>query len=154
MQDFSRRIDGYLNLHHKAEAGLPHLKAEGSGTKITQRQRALAVKVRQARRGAKQGDIFTPEISAYFSRSIKAAYQANGERIQASFESTQLDKQKLEVNAPYPENLSYTMTPPSILLHLPKLPAELEYRIVGRDLILRDIECNLVLDIMPNAIPQ
>jgi hypothetical protein len=31
---------------------------------------------------------------------------------------------------------------------LPELPKELEYRFVGRELVLRDIAANLVLDVV------
>ena len=41
--------------------------------------------------------------------------------------------------------------PPSLLLNLPKLPKELEYRFVGRELILRDIAANLIVDVIPEV---
>jgi hypothetical protein len=37
-------------------------------------------------------------------------------------------------------------------MNLPPLPAELEYRVVGHSLILRDIEANLIVDFIVNAI--
>jgi hypothetical protein len=40
------------------------------------------------------------------------------------------------------------------LLRLPQLPKEVEYRFVGRDLILRDVAANLIVDFLPNAVPQ
>jgi hypothetical protein len=42
--------------------------------------------------------------------------------------------------------------PPSLLLNLPKLPEGLEYRFVGRNLILYDSKANLIVDILRNAI--
>ena len=44
--------------------------------------------------------------------------------------------------------------PPSILLNLPALPHELDYRIVGRTLVLRDVGANLMVDYIPGAIPS
>jgi hypothetical protein len=44
-------------------------------------------------------------------------------------------------------------TPPTILMNLPRLPPELEYRINGRALVLRDTNANLVVDLIPDAIP-
>ena len=43
--------------------------------------------------------------------------------------------------------------PPSLLMALPQLPRELDYRIVGRDLVLHDVNADLVVDIIPNALP-
>ena len=43
-------------------------------------------------------------------------------------------------------------TPPCVLAVLPPLPDELQYRFVGRDLVLVDIEANLIVDVLPEAI--
>jgi hypothetical protein len=42
--------------------------------------------------------------------------------------------------------------PPSVLLRLPKLPKGLEYRFVGKHLILYDMKANLIVDIFRNAV--
>jgi hypothetical protein len=39
------------------------------------------------------------------------------------------------------------------LSKLPQLPQELAYRIVGRDLTLKDTKAELIVDLIPNAIP-
>ena len=40
-----------------------------------------------------------------------------------------------------------------LLTPLPALPPGLEYRVVGRDLVLRDVDANLVLDVLDLALP-
>ncbi len=42
--------------------------------------------------------------------------------------------------------------PPSLLLKLPALPEQVKYAFVGRALILRDTEANVILDFIPDAI--
>jgi hypothetical protein len=42
--------------------------------------------------------------------------------------------------------------PPQLLLALPQLPDELQYRFVGEHLLLVDKESGLILDFMTNAI--
>jgi hypothetical protein len=42
--------------------------------------------------------------------------------------------------------------PPNILLRLPELPKDMEYRFVGRHLILRDVRANMIIDEIPYAI--
>ena len=59
----------------------------------------------------------------------------------------------LKVNRPYPEGVPLQTTPPSLLLSLPKLPPEVEYRVVGHALVLRDVAANLIVDYAPNTIP-
>lgn len=44
-------------------------------------------------------------------------------------------------------------TPPTLLMHLPLLPKELQYRIVGSTLVLYDMSSDLIVDFMPNAVP-
>ena len=58
----------------------------------------------------------------------------------------------LKVNATYPEGNPLPTTPPNVLLNLPKLPDALEFRILDRNLILRDAEANIIVDYIVNAI--
>jgi hypothetical protein len=58
----------------------------------------------------------------------------------------------LKVNARYPDSQPLPTMPPNILASLPRLPEQLEYRIIGRNLILRDVPANLIVDFIPNAI--
>jgi hypothetical protein len=39
-------------------------------------------------------------------------------------------------------------------MNLPRLPKDLEYRIMGHDLALHDIGPNLIVDFIPGAIPS
>jgi hypothetical protein len=54
----------------------------------------------------------------------------------------------------FPASAQMAAMPPSMLAALPVLPEELEYRIVGTDLVLRDIDAALILDFIPAAIPR
>jgi hypothetical protein len=61
-------------------------------------------------------------------------------------------KVPLKVNATYPEGKPLPTVPPNILENLPQLPEDLEYRIIDKHLILRDVDANLIIDYIPNAI--
>ena len=58
----------------------------------------------------------------------------------------------LDVNAPLPWAPG-SETWPELLWQLPPLPEEIEYRVVGPDLVLLDIRAGLVVDILENAVP-
>jgi hypothetical protein len=58
------------------------------------------------------------------------------------------------VNDEYPKSIPLATVPPKLLAALPPLPHGLEYRFVGRRLILHDTLTNLVVDILENAIPR
>ena len=74
-------------------------------------------------------------------------------RVRVSLKHDEPVNARLHVNESYPEAMPLQTTPPSLLLNLPKLPPELEYRVVGRELVLRDVKANLVVDFIPNALP-
>ncbi len=58
----------------------------------------------------------------------------------------------MKVNARYPEDAPLPTVPPNLLASLPQLPEDLEYRILGRNLILRDVHANVIVDFLPKAI--
>jgi hypothetical protein len=43
---------------------------------------------------------------------------------------------------------------PALLATLPSLPEQLEYRVVGWDLVLVDVHADLVLDVLKDALPR
>jgi hypothetical protein len=53
----------------------------------------------------------------------------------------------------YPTTLPLVTVPAKLLRALPELPDGLEYRILGRHLILRDVKANLIVDFVRDAVP-
>ena len=51
----------------------------------------------------------------------------------------------------WPEQVLFDFVPPQMLAALPRLPAELQYRIIGTALVLWDHHANLIVDFMPDA---
>jgi hypothetical protein len=154
LQEFEKRIDEYVNLQRRLQKGLPSTKPTSEPQTILDRQHELARKIREARSQVKQGSIFTPEISKEFHRLLGLAKAGpNDTHIKKSLERAEPVRLTLHVNDAYPANIPLQSTPPTILMNLPRLPPELEYRIAGHTLVLRDAVANLVVDLMPDAIP-
>lgn len=154
--DFENRVKEYVKLHKKAQSGITALKKPTDSTsKINEYRRDLARNIRAARPQAKQGDIFTPAVTQEFKRLLSIAYQGtNGAQIRVSLRHDEpVSGVPVRVNAAYPERVPLQSTPPSILLNLPDLPPELDYRIVGRALVLRDVGASVIVDYIPDAIP-
>lgn len=153
--DFKKRIDEYMALHNKLEKEAPPLKETKDPAKIKASQDVLAMKIREARKGARQGDIFTPEIRQLFRRLMHPEVKGpEGRATKAAIteESHELKSVPLKVNAEYPDNAPLMTVPPNILAALPKLPEDLEYRFVSRNMILLDTHANVIVDFVPNAI--
>jgi len=151
--DFGSRVAKYVELAKKA-GGSP--KPTKDPAQLAEERRQFADKVQSARADSKQGDVFTPGIAAYFKRQIAATFAGpNGRKIRVSLKHAEpIQGLHLKINGAYPQAVPRQSTPPTLLLNLPRLPKELEYRIVGRDLALHDIATNLIVDFIPNAIPN
>ena len=153
---FAARVQQYVNLQKEVEASLPALKPTFEAARIAEHQQALARRIADARRGARQGDIFTHDVSERFRKIIRRAFQGpEGRLARRTIRPDDPSKVvgRLRVNDVYPESIPLTTTPPTLLSKLPQLPQELAYRIVGRDLTLKDTKAGLIVDLIPNAIP-
>ena len=154
IQDFQNRVSEYAKLHRAIEAKLSPLKPTAAAKEIADHQHELVRRIIEERKAAKQGDIFTASIISEFRRLIAIAMRGqNGINIRTSLAHAEPVKIEVGVNTTYPVNLPLQSTPPTLLLNLPKLPSEIDYRIVGKALFLRDVTANLIIDFMPNAIP-
>jgi len=150
--DFDKRVADYMKLHQKAQAGLTVPKNTVSPTQISDYQRQIAAKIRDLRTQATQGDIFTPQITELFRRLVSQSLNGpDSTKIRKSYKRAEpIHGVRLEVNQAYPDGLPLQSMPPSLLLNLPKLPKELEYRFLGHELVLRDIAANLIVDLIPD----
>jgi hypothetical protein len=152
---FADRVQEYVKMQQALKASLPALNPTKDAARILEHQHALARKIVDARRDARQGDVFTPEVTERFRKIIdKALRGPEGRSARATIRPDPMSKVvALHVNDEYPEDIPLTTTPPTLLAKLPKLPQELAYRIVGHDLTLQDTEARLIVDLIPNAIP-
>jgi hypothetical protein len=150
--DFEKRVADYMKLRQKAQAGLTAPKNTDSPEKIAEYQHELAAKIRAQRPDAKPGDIFTPEIAELFRDLVHSSLNSpDGVKIRKSYEHAEpLHGLRLNVNQSYPDGVPLQSMPPSLLLNLPQLPKELDYRFVGHELVLRDIAANLIVDVLPD----
>jgi hypothetical protein len=154
-KEFSNRVDDYVKLHKSQEVLLPALKPTVSPEAINAQQRALSLKIREARPNAKPGDIFTPAAQKSFQDVIQSAMQGpRGANMDATLkQGAPLPQINVAINQPYPDGVAYTTVPPTLLLLFPKLPDEVVYRVVLHDLLLMDVKANLVVDVIPGIIP-
>jgi hypothetical protein len=153
LQDFQDRIKKYMDLRQEAEKRGPRLKETKDPAEIKRAQEALAANIQLARARAKQGEIFTPEIARLFRQLMAPEMKgAEGAETKKAIKEDQPAPASvpLKVNARYPDDEPLPTVPPNVLMNLPKLPEQLDYRIVRNQLILRDVSANLIVDFIPN----
>lgn len=153
IQDFLKRVDGYVALHEKLEATLPKLPEQTTPQQIDTHQRALATLIQAARKDAKPGDLLTPGMQQRIRALLRPVFTGtDGQQIKNEI----LDKEykgnvKLAVSGRYPDEVPISTVPPQVLQALPKLPEELEYRFIQNSLILFDPHAHIIVDYMDRA---
>ena len=142
-------------MRERLEEQMPKLSKEAKPEEIQAHKKQFQERVRAARSGAKQGDVFTPEAMAFIRAIIKDEFKGK-ERVE--FRDTVLREAEnkavpLRVNYPYPESQELLEMPATLLMRLPQLPKQLRYRFVGPNLLLVDRENGLIVDYMTKALP-
>jgi hypothetical protein len=152
---FMERVNEYVAVHQKLEDTLPHLSKDSTPQEIDTHQRALGKMIQDARRGAKQGDLFTPESQVVIKRLLVRVFGGpDGSALKASIMDENPGISTLKVNERYPDTVPLSTIPPQVLQGLPKLPEEMEFRFIGNSLILMDVHAHIIADFIPNAFPK
>ena len=146
--EFIRRVQDYDALRARLEVGLPPLVVTTDADEIESFEHRLADRLRHAR-GKRRGQLFTPTMEGQLKRMLAA--RADAATIAALMEDGP-GEFDVDVNDTYAKKHSLATMPPNLLLILPDLPKDLEYRFVGRHLILRDARANMIIDEIPYAI--
>ena len=145
-------MDRYVELRQRIEGTMATLRVTIDPAEILGREQALGAAVKAARPGARQGEIFSAATVTDFRRIIAADRIRHSEGDQAAIMS-EVPPALPRVNEPYPAMLPLATFPPLLLGTLPRLPDDLEYRFMGRHLIIRDTRTNLIVDYLPDGAP-
>ena len=154
IKNFEEQVKDYVKLRKKLRENAPKLSKESTPEEIHAYRTALEDSLRSARKGAKRGDLFIPQIQTYIRRTLREEFQGKDRReIRDIVFETELQGVVVRVNYPYSPQAELSEMPATLLAKLPQLPNEVRYRFVGRYLILVDRESNLIIDFMPEALP-
>jgi hypothetical protein len=154
LEDFETRVKEYVELQKTLAGKLTRLPAEASPEAIDKHERALGALIENARRMARPGDIFTPEIQTIVRRELARIFGgAEGKQLLSSIMDENPAKAALKINARYPDEVPMSTMPPEVLAVLPPLPKELNYRFVADQLILLDTTAHIVVDYVTKALP-
>jgi hypothetical protein len=151
--EFQNRIKAYLKVHNDAETKVPNLKSTDDPKEVNSREVALGKMIATMRAGAQPGDIFAKEYQPYFIKIVQDDFRQRSAADRKALIVELPKNVKIDINMTYPTVLPLETFPPVLLRKLPDLPPELEYRIVARNLILRDVKANLIVDILRNVVP-
>jgi len=151
--DFGLRLKPYVKLRDEAKSKLPALRETEDPATLLGRQQALANSIRVARGDARQGDIFSRPLAECLLPLIRSSLSSKAAR-ETTKEGNPAHEgpgTKVAVNALYSAEAPLSTMPPTLLAVLPELPKGLEYRFIGKTLILYDADACLIVDFIPNA---
>ena len=157
-QAFEARVNEYVALHRLLEGPLPPLRMTRDMTKIQASMRELALRIQLVRANARQGDLITPDVARMFRRTLATCLPADqwaaifADNAEGEEDVRLGPPPVLQVNMEWPEQVQYGFVPPQLLAALPRLPPELQYRIIGNSLVLWDHHANLIVDFLPGAL--
>jgi hypothetical protein len=154
VEGFENQVKEYVKLRNKIRENAPKLSKDSTPEQIHAYRTNLEESLRAARKGARRGEIFMPEIADFIRRTLKNEFKGRDRKEirEIAFE-TEVQGVVLRVNYPYAQSAELSEMPATLLAKLPQLPKEVRYRFVGRNLILVDRESNVIIDFMPDALP-
>jgi hypothetical protein len=153
MSEFTGRVAAYVALHKKLAGTLPTLPEKATPEQIHAHQVALEKLLTTARSTAKKGDVFGPAMTGLVRKLLLPVFKGpGGDDIRRAIHDEPHPVQPV-VNKRYPDEVPLSTMPTDVLKMLPKLDETLEYRFIGRHLILLDVPAHLIVDVVDNAMP-
>jgi hypothetical protein len=155
--EFRQKVDTYVKIRNGAASKATDLRTTTKPSEITTAEKTMALRIREARATAKRGDLFTPATEAMFRRLLRAPLakgpDAADNKAIIKDDAPAATQVPFKVNAEYPKETPLSTVPPDVLLTLPQLPEDIQYRFAGKHLLLYDAKANIIIDFMLNAMP-
>jgi hypothetical protein len=154
-KEFEKRVNDYASFRDKLEGTIPSLDDKSTPDEIVKHQQALAALIQKERKNPVPGEFFTPATVALFKRIIVSTVAGKDDKAEKGsvMDENPGTMPTVGVNDKYPAGVMVTTMPVELLDQLPKLAEKMEYRFLGKRLVLVDSEATLVVDITENILP-
>ena len=149
---FQERVSEYTRVRRQIVEHLPADRVEAYPGADTRYRQLLAAAIRAARRNSRPGDILCPEMAGRIRQLVQTELAKRGLPDRQAMLSEVPHVPRVRLNDFYPDAAPLATIPPLLLLQLASLPSELQYRFLGNAVILLDVDTNLVVDFIPNAL--
>ncbi|HUE87488.1 MAG TPA: hypothetical protein VMO26_15540 [Vicinamibacterales bacterium] len=151
----NEEIARYLAIHTGLRAEVPGRAPNSSARELSAASDTLANAIRRARPRGRQGDFFDADATRLITERLRNALRSpNLAAALAGIDDERPATLRPQPYLRFPAANEMATMPPSLLRLLPRLPAELEYRIAGEYLVLRDVKAAMILDYIPDAVPR
>ena len=156
IRQFESRVAAYVALHRSVERFVPTPRVFTDSAEAENVRGAMMQAMQAMRAAANEGDVFVaeaaPELRRRIANGLLTAKVDPRDLLEEMQDTTLPGARPPVVNETFSWALGHLM-PPQVLMALPTLPDEVEYRLVDRDLVLIDLHANLVVDVLREALP-
>jgi hypothetical protein len=152
--EFETATQDYALMHRGLEEKIGPIELGKLAAEINRIINELATAIRRERVAAKQGDLFAPTLGQVLRARISDAlleHEFTAADARTRVAGVDYDRLELRVNDTFPLVLGVPMLS-CVRNALPSLPPELQYRMVGDDLVLLDVHALLIIDILPHVL--
>jgi hypothetical protein len=157
LQRFHEAVSAYISLREVIEQTVSPPEISADWENILAAADALGDAIRAARPSAKEGDIFIAEVAPLLRRRIRETLRDPDCQAADILAAKGEDDRRPALSRPIVHDQfdwgAGSFMAFCILEVLPELPEELQFRFVERDLVLVDIDADLVIDVLPDAVP-
>jgi hypothetical protein len=156
LKEFKEEVAEYVELRRRLDVKLAPLPPKAPPERVHAYQAGLEKLLAAKRARSEEGDLFVSEVRPLLRRVCREVLAGPGGRTLRAEIYDEAPKRtfRIRINTQYPSELPVSTVPYRLLSILPSLPVELEYRIVGPDLILLDIDAQMAVDVLRNAVPR
>jgi hypothetical protein len=153
LAEFQKRLQDYIRLRADLGRKLKPLATTASSAELAAEQDTLAAALREARKGAKPGDMIPSRVADQIRRAIAADFQRRDADAKRALFQEVPGNVRPAVNQTMPDDTALVTMPALLLRTLPPLPDNLQYRFMGRHVILMDGDTRIIIDYILSAVP-
>jgi hypothetical protein len=161
VRHFLQNVGAYVALRNQVVETLPQPAVTADPATLEQTTDRLAHAIQAARPHVQRGNVFSDDVARSFRNAIAVTLGQHGiapadvlasvrEEVAEGRDSG--ERQELRVDARFKWGSGSAM-PAAILTALPALPKPLEYTLVHRSLLIVDVDADLVVDVLADAVP-
>jgi len=153
LAEFQQRIQKYLDLRMELSRKLKPLSPTLNPADLAARQENLAAAIREARKNAKPGDMIPTRVATQIRTTIAEDFRRRNPDTKRAVFNEVPERIRPVINKTMPDSAALATVPPLLLNNLPRLPDNLQYRFMDRDIVLLDGDTRLIVDYILNVLP-